>query len=67
MKLKRRRKLMAGVYTAQVAVAEAGKCGLRLLVHPLYIPDIALSKFFIFSILKKKITVLIFFFLVLYI
>lgn len=62
IKEKRRGKLRAGVlllqdnapaHTAQVAVAEAAKCGFELLPHPPYSPDLAPSDFYLFPKLKS--------------
>ena len=61
IKLKHRRKLRAGVFmlqdnppvrTAQSVGAEATKCDLELLSHPLYSPDLAPSDFFLSPKLK---------------
>ena len=45
----------APVHTAQVAVAEATKCGFELLPHPPYSPDLAPSDFYLFPKLKSHI------------
>ena len=58
-KSKRREKLRVGVllllqdndpdHTAQVAIAEAERCGFELLPHARYLPDLAPSDFYLFS------------------
>ena len=62
IKSKRRGKLRAGVlllqdnapvHTAQVAVAEAERCGFELLPHAPYSPDLAPSDFYLFPKLKS--------------
>ena len=43
----------APVHTAQVAVAEAERCGFELLPHAPYSPDLAPSDFYLFPKLKS--------------
>jgi len=43
----------APAHTSDVATSTAAECGYKLLPHPPYLPDLALSDFYLFPLLKE--------------